>query len=346
MSLSVLAAYGLKEESLRLEKFGTGLINNTWKVITGENEYILQRINDSVFKQPEDIVNNISVIANHLQHSHPEYKFIAPIISKEGHEMVYLEGEGFFRLFPFLAGSHSKDVVEKPEHAYEAAIQFGRFTRMLNGLDTTRLKITIPCFHDLGLRYQQFLTALKNGNKSRISESASLIKQIIQYADIVTEYGKILSNSEFKQRITHHDTKISNVLFDEKDKGLCVIDLDTVMPGYFISDLGDMMRTYLSPVSEEAQDFSKIEVRNEFYDAIVQGYFGEMKNELTSTEKKCLFYSGKFMIYMQAIRFLTDYFNNDSYYGSKYPGQNFVRAGNQLTLLQRLLEKKSMFTKV
>lgn len=145
-----------------------------------------------------------------------------------------------------------------------------------------------------------------------------------------------------KLRVTHHDTKISNVLFDKKGKGICVIDLDTVMPGYFISDVGDMMRTYLSPVSEEENDLGKITVRDDFYRAIVQGYYNEMKDELTETEKKYFFYAGKFMIYMQAVRFLTDHLNDDVYYGAKYEGHNFMRAANQVRLLECLLEKESV----
>jgi hypothetical protein len=131
------------------------------------------------------------------------------------------------------------------------------------------------------------------------------------------------------------------VLFDANNKGICVIDLDTVMPGYFISDVGDMLRTYLSPVSEEETDFSKIEVRDSFYSAIVAGYYAEMKDELTEVEKQHFFYAGEFMIYMQALRFLTDYFNDDRYYGSSYEGHNRNRAENQLVLLDCLMDKKS-----
>jgi len=338
---SVLPAYGLNKDSLKLEAFGSGLINNTWKVITPEKEYILQRVNHNVFKEPGDIANNISLIAEYLKQHHPEYNFVAPITYSNGEGMIYKKGEGFFRMFPFVAGSHSKDVVETPDQAYEAATQFGRFTRLLSGFDISQLKITIPFFHDLTFRYQQFLTALENGNKQRIHESDVLIKTLLEYADIVSDFGRIKSGTTFKLRVTHHDTKISNVLFDADGKGLCVIDLDTVMPGYFISDVGDMMRTYLCSVSEEEKDFSRIKVRDEFYKAIVKGYFTEMKDELTETEKNNFFYAGKFMIYMQAIRFLTDHFNNDEYYGAKYPGHNLVRAGNQAVLLQRLLEKEA-----
>ena len=340
MPQSVLPAYGLEEKSLIVEAFGSGLINNTWKITSSGNEYILQRVNHAVFKEPADIANNVSLIGAYLRKYHPGYKFVSPVPSSTGDEMIYHKEKGYFRLFPFVPGSHSKDVVETPEQAYEAAAQFGRFTRLLDGVDIKKLKITIPCFHDLTLRYQQFLLALEKGNKQRINESEPLIKLLASHVSIVTEYANIKTNPEFKLRVTHHDTKISNVLFDARNKGLCVIDLDTVMPGYFISDVGDMMRTYLSPVSEEEKEFGKIEVRDDFYKAIVLGYYHEMKDSLTKTEKKYFFYAGTFMIYMQALRFLTDYLNDDKYYGAKYPRHNYIRAKNQLVLLERLLEKK------
>ena len=130
------------------------------------------------------------------------------------------------------------------------------------------------------------------------------------------------------------------------EKGLCVIDLDTVMPGYFISDVGDMMRTYLSSVSEEEKDLNKIEVREEFLKPIVEGYLQEMSNELSESEIQHFVYAGIFMLYMQAVRFLTDHLNNDKYYGAAYEDQNFVRANNQITLLQTLLEKGNILEKI
>lgn len=340
MTASVLPAYGLKEKALTVEAFGSGLINHTWKVTTANQSFILQRVNETVFRQPRDIAHNIRLITNYLKQHHPEYLFVAPVVADDGSDLTYVEGNGFFRLFPFVPGSHSIDVVEIPEQAFEAARQFGRFTHLLSGLDAYQLKITIPSFHDLGLRYRQFQMALKKGDPLRLKESRSLINTLLQYTDIVVQYEQIQKNPDFKLRVTHHDTKISNVLFNEQNKGVCVIDLDTVMPGYFISDVGDMMRTYLSPVSEEEGDFSKIEVRTEFYRAIVEGYYSEMKDELTDTEKGHFFYAGKFMIYMQALRFLTDHLNLDCYYGARYPGHNYIRAQNQTVLLQRLMKKE------
>jgi hypothetical protein len=135
------------------------------------------------------------------------------------------------------------------------------------------------------------------------------------------------------------------VLFDDEGNGICVIDLDTTMPGYFISDVGDMMRTYLSPCSEEERDFNKIKVRDEYFDAIARGYLNEMSEELTSAEIDHFVYAGEFIIYMQAVRFLTDFFNDDVYYGSRYEGHNFVRAGNQIILLKCYQQKAKVFHK-
>ena len=340
----LLNEYGLRSEQVTIEAFGSGLINNTWTVKDGDKKYILQRINTNVFKEPESIAANIEIIAGYLKKDYPAYKFVAPVAALNSHSLIYHEGEGYFRMFRFVEGSHTIDVVKTPEQAYEAAAQFGRFTRLLDKIDVSKLKITIPDFHNLSLRYRQFLAALENGNSTRKKEAASLIEKLQHHSPIVAGYEKIITDKSFIKRVTHHDTKISNVLFDENDKGICVIDLDTVMPGYFISDLGDMMRTYLSPVSEEERDFSKIEIREDYYEAVVNGYYNEMKDVFTKKEKGHFFYAGTFMIYMQALRFLTDYLNNDVYYGEKYPGHNLIRAGNQALLLQRLFEKKNKLT--
>jgi Ser/Thr protein kinase RdoA (MazF antagonist) len=337
---SVLKEFGLDKDAVSVVPIHQGLINATWRVAHNGDAYILQKVNDQVFNNPEDIAFNISLIAEYLGMENPRYFFVSPVKTTEGLSMTYKKEYGYYRVFPFVKNSHTKDTLDTVDQAFEAAMQFGRFTKVLNGLDISKLRITIPSFHDLTMRYARFLEALKNGNPERVAQSAYLTKQLQQLSWIAQEYEQIKKNPEFKLRVTHHDTKISNVLFDNNNKSICVIDLDTVMPGYFISDVGDMMRTYLSPSSEEEKDFRKIEIRDEFYKAIVKGYYNEMKEELSLTEKIYFFYAGEFMIYMQALRFLTDYLNDDFYYGEKYPGHNLIRAENQLILLQRLIEKE------
>lgn len=333
---NVIQSFGIDTGALTVSPVHQGLINNTWKVSAAGKEYILQKINNKVFKQPQDIADNISVIADHLAGKNPAYIFTSPLKTPSGRPLVIMEGS-HYRMFSFIASSHTKNTVGNASQAYEAARQFGKFTAMLNDFDPAELKITIPSFHDLSLRYEQFLQALQQGNKGRAAEAKEVIEQLMDWSHIKDEYEKIKLSPDFKLRVTHHDTKISNILFDDTDKGICVIDLDTVMPGYFISDVGDMMRTYLSPVSEEEQDMSRIRVRKEIYDAIVEGYMSEMKDELTRVEKEHFFYAGCFMIYMQALRFVTDYLNNDVYYGAAYPQHNLTRAKNQVVLLESLL---------
>ena len=328
--------FGIAASDIR--PFGTGLINNTW-IVVEENSprYILQRVNTNIFKSPEAIAFNTRLIADHLAKHHPDYFFISPLLTREGQD-VLKTATGYYRMFPYVKDSHTLVTVQTPGQAFEAAKAFGKFTRLLSDLDYARLKITLPHFHNLSLRFQQFQAAVQSGNKQRLLESKKLVDFIFDHKNIVDEFEHIRNYTGFKLRVTHHDTKISNVLFDKNDNCICVIDLDTVMPGYFISDVGDMMRTYLSPAGEEENDLSKIQARREFYDAIVNGYTNEMADELTETETHHFLYAGKFMIFMQAIRFLTDHLNNDIYYGAKYEGQNFVRAGNQVKLLEELFK--------
>ncbi|MFZ1527828.1 MAG: aminoglycoside phosphotransferase family protein [Ferruginibacter sp.] len=341
MLSSILALYGLPAGTADIKPFGSGLINRTWIISSGENNFILQRVNDNIFKNPLAISGNTRLIGTYLAQHHPGYLFVTPVTNSEGKDLVYVKQDGYYRLFPFVKNSHTVDVVSSPAEAFEAARQFGRFTNLLNGFPAEQLQITLPDFHNLPLRYQQFETALASGNRERIRESHDLIGFLKKQQGIVETSIKISLDPSFKKRVTHHDTKISNVLFSENNQALCVIDLDTVMPGYFISDAGDMMRTYLSPVSEEEKDFSKIIIRKEYFKAIAEGYLGEMKNELSMEEKDHFVYAGKFMIYMQALRFLTDHLNNDTYYGAAYEGHNFVRASNQAELLKQLLEEEN-----
>ncbi len=338
----VLESYGLMNATV--EALGNGLINHTWKVQAGGKLFVLQRINENVFRQPQNIAFNIKLIGEYLQATYPDYLFTRPVVSANGEEMICVDG-GWYRMFPFIEGSHTITTVKTPEQAYEAAAQFGKFTTKLSGFDVHALRTSLPHFHDLALRYEQFLNSIKAGNAGRIVEAKDLIEALLAKKDIVTVFASLQRDKNFMTRVTHHDTKISNVLFDESGKGLCVIDLDTVMPGYFISDAGDMLRTYLSPVNEEEADTDKIVVRDDFYKAIAQGYTEWMKDELTAVERRHFFYAGEFMTYMQALRFLTDHLNNDVYYGAAYEGHNLVRAKNQVVLLQRLQEKKSLLEK-
>ena len=345
---SILSLYGIDESEYSVKPFGNGLINHTWKIISAGKEFLLQKINQKIFKSPADIMDNCSQLSDYFRTNHPDYLFVAPLTNFKHMNYVIDEENNYFRLFPFVKNSYTCNSVLKPGQAYEAAKQFGKFTSLLSRYNASKLHITLPDFHNLTLRLNQFKASIKSGNRQRIEETSDGINFLIKQAVIAKTFEeKIKNNPSFTLKVIHHDAKINNVLFDiGNDAGLCVIDLDTVMPGYYISDVGDMLRTYLSPASEEESDFSRIVIREEYFREIAKGYLGEMQFSLSLEEKQYFVYAGKFAIYMQALRFLTDYLYDDIYYSTKYKNQNLVRANNQITLLQRYLEKEERLNKI
>lgn len=335
---NILSAYGLSPTTYKVHKLETGLINHTWRVTGPDKEFILQQVNTQVFKRPAEIAENLNILNQYIKSTNPGYLFVAPILSANGSSIVKNGSGNFYRLFPFIKNSHTVSTIDNAGKAYEAAKQFGTFTRLFKGLDLGLLNYTLIDFHNLSLRIEQFNQACKNADPARLKEAAEAINGVKTHSDIALTYEKLVNNSLIPLRVVHHDTKVSNVLFDDNEKGLCVIDLDTVMPGYFISDVGDMLRTYLSPANEEEQDLGKINVRLDVFDAIHKGYMEQMGDILTPAEKENFVFAGKFMIYMQAVRFLTDYLNNDIYYQVKYPGHNLMRAKNQLYFLDQYIK--------
>src|SRR5688572_12031829 len=221
---NILTHFGLNPASFTIQPFGSGLINHTWRVSSPDGRpcYILQQINTAIFKHPEDIALNIGRLGAYLQKQSPDYLFAGALPDGNGTYLYVDEKKQYYRLFPFIAQSHSIDMVHSPEQAFEAARQFARFTKLLSGFDTSLLKITIPQFHDLSLRYKQFTDALTNGNKIRIQDATGLIAYLQQQKHLVDTFERIKNDPGFRLRVIHHDTKISNVLFDPNKKGLCV----------------------------------------------------------------------------------------------------------------------------
>jgi Ser/Thr protein kinase RdoA (MazF antagonist) len=332
---SILKNYPLPEGQWTTKPFGTGLINHTWQISceSREEKYILQKINVSVFKQPQHIAENIASIGHYLSLHDPEYIFVQPLETKSGQLIVQLPEDGSYRLTPFVAGSHTVDTVTNVNQAYEASKQFGKFTSRLNQYPVQDLKITLPDFHNLAFRNEQFDNALHTAPNSLLKYCSDEIKILQQYRFITDTYYKLKREKSIPQRVIHHDTKISNCLFDATEKGICVIDLDTVMPGYFISDVGDMCRSYLCPLNEESVAFDEIAIRLEYFDALAEGYLSEMSAVLTANEIALFTYSGKFLMYMQALRFLADFLKGDPYYPVSHPLHNLDRTKNQIALL-------------
>lgn len=344
----VLTEYGFQADHVNYKPFGTGHINSTWlvSVQNSSEQYILQSINRNVFKEPEIIAANVKLLSDYLKKHNPEYLFVGAIPTRDCKEMAYV-GDIYWRLTEFIKNSVSFDTLSDPDQAYEAAMQFGRLNRLLSDFDASQLKETIPGFHDLGLRYRQFSEALENTTEPLREKAETEIQKAKHYSFILDYFNSFKSSRDFPNRAMHHDTKISNMLFDRDSmKGICVIDLDTMMSGKFISDLGDMMRTYLCAFSENEPDTDKIFIRIEYFEAIVRGYLHEMGSILTEVEKDLILFSGKYLIYMQAIRFLSDYLNGSIYYPITYPEQNLDRTKNQFKLLAEFFEKEKILTDI
>lgn len=342
----VLLGFGLDPSHYKIEPFGSGLINYTLKVTGNGEEYILQKINSNVFKSPENIARNLTLLQAYFKTIHPDYLFVGALPSLSNELLIRSDENDYYRLFPFVKGSKTVNFITNHKEAFEAARQFGRFTCMLNDFDAGKLKYTLKDFHNLQLRFEQFKQAYQNAGSERLIQASDEIKQVFDHNNILQSYNQLTAGKQIPLRVIHHDTKISNVLFDKDLNGICVIDLDTVMPGYYLSDVGDMMRTYLSPANEEESDLSKIHIREDIFADICKGYMLEMGDILTATEKKYFVFSGKFMIYMQAIRFLTDFLNGNVYYEVKYPEHNLTRAKNQFDLLNKYIHSEERLNRI
>jgi hypothetical protein len=335
----VLSAYGLNPDLFSVERLGKGHIHATYKV-TGTQTFLLQKFNNHVFTRPEVVEKNIRLTASYLKETSPDYFFVSPIATKEGRDLVYDAKGSPWRLSPFVDNSYSIDEASTTEQAFRAAEAFGKLGRLLDKCDVTLYEAAIDRFHDLSYRFDQFNEALRAASADRILTAGSVIAQAHRCESLVVRYKDLISRGILRQRIFHNDTKVNNVLFDNNTHEVrAVVDLDTLMPGYFIYDLGDLVRTIVSPVSEEEKDLERVQVRDDFYKAIVEGYMAEMGGTLSDEERGTIGFSGQMMTCIMALRFIADFLRGDTYYQTTYPGQNLVRARNQFRLLELLMQK-------
>ncbi len=313
-----------------------GLINSTFKITFEKGEsYILQAINKNVFRHPFALMSNIQIIAEHLKENKYPLKILQPVLSGNG--LLEKDKSGnYWRAFPFIENTLVFEKVTSPKLAFEAAFAFGLFAKHLDGINLKRFEETIPHFHELKYRLNLFDNAFKEDAYNRRKNAEEEIESILKWRDqLKFDFEKL------PLRVVHNDTKISNVLFDkDKLKGVCVIDLDTVMPGFIVIDFGDMIRTMCCTASEEEKNLDKVEIDPDIFRATAAGFLKATKTILTAPEKDNLINGGIYIIFEQALRFLTDYLQGDIYYPVEEQDQNLLRAKNQIKLLQSLLNKK------
>jgi hypothetical protein len=302
--------------------------------------YVLQQINTHVFRDPEAVTNNIDLVTTHIQKklslagiSDSERRVLTPVKLRNGGFMFRDLKNSVWRCFLYICNHKTYDRAISEEQVYEGGKTYGNFLKMLSDLPVGHLRETIPGFHDLDLRLTQFDGACKNGVNDRIAETRreiNLLRIRMNEMRTILELGK---SGRIPLRIVHHDTKINNVLFDEKDKGLCVIDLDTVMPGYVHDDFGDSIRTFTNTGEEDDADLARVSMNISYFKAFAGGFLEQSDSMLNSLEKEHLALSARVMTYMQSLRFLTDYLNGDTYYHIQHPLHNLQRTRAQISLM-------------
>ena len=326
-------------QAISIEPLGNGLIHQTYKITfgSGHPSIVLQSINRTVFKDPEAILHNYNEVYQFLLRQEQVTKIPAPIKAGESGLLWTDPAGNCWRATAFIEHSYSPMTAPNEESAHTVARSFAGFTASLSDLDTRRLKIIILGFHDLSLRYRQFEESLEKASIERLLKSTHVIAELRQRKFLVDFFEMIRDAENYPVRVMHHDCKISNILFEEStDRVICPVDLDTVMPGKYFSDPGDMIRTMACTVDENSSNWEEIQINPSFYRAILEGYLEGMHNFFSDQEHAHIHHSGLIMIYMQAIRFLSDFLNGDEYYKTSYPEQNLNRALNQLILLEKL----------
>jgi thiamine kinase-like enzyme len=321
------------EEVIAFSIIDKGLINQTFVVSVGKVEvkqFILQAISSIVFPLYEKGLQNIILVRKELQQSDFSYSFPTPINDK----YICID-ELVWRMFPFVEKSICYEKVKDKDQAFDAAKCLGEFYKALHNFDAEQLHITLPNFHNAAFRFKELQQAIETADDIRLNKAKDIIDAINKEKNVLLKFDKL--NAELPKRAVHFDAKISNFLFDKKTgKAKAIIDLDTLMPGTVLSDIGDMIRTYSNVLGEESQAIALVNADTEIIEHIIAGFLSACGNILNDEEKDNLAFSGKALTLIQCIRFLTDYLNNDSYYKTAYPEQNLVRTQNQWALYSSL----------
>jgi thiamine kinase-like enzyme len=346
----IFHSFDVKADIREWAPFGNGHINDTILIQTSPEaspNYILQRKNHLIFKNVPGMLDNIVKATNHIRkkleadgQTDIDRRVMTYYPAKDGKMFVNDEDGNFWTLFLFIPDSRGIEAIENPEQAFMAAQAFGHFQKQLSDLPGEELIETIPNFHNGITRLNAFQQSIDENKAGRVTETQELISKILDRASEMTSLQRWLNEKTLPLRITHNDTKINNILFDDKDNALCVIDLDTVMPGSALYDFGDAIRTIGNKAPEDEPVLEKIQFNKEIFEAFAKGYLSESKSFLIQKETDNLAFSCLYMAWEQAMRFLTDYLNGDIYYKTAYPGHNLVRTKAQVKYLEVLEENR------
>jgi len=345
-SAEVMRQFRIDGELSAIAAYGSGHINDTYCAVFDQCgsavRFILQRINTAIFKQPLALMENIQRVTAHLAAKlagvPDRVRRVLTLVSARNGRAWYEDTEGgVWRVYRFIESARAYDAVESPQQAFQAAKAFGEFQKLLVDLPAPRLHHTIPDFHNTPMRFKAFEQAVA----AEMANRAFNARGEIEFAFARRPIVRILLDAGLPERITHNDTKFNNVLLDDAtDAGICVIDLDTVMPGLAVYDFGDMVRTATSASMEDEQDLSRVSMQFPMFDALARGYLSSAGSFLTKEEKAHLAFAGKLITFEQGLRFLTDYLAGDTYYKVHREEQNLDRCRTQFKLVESIEEQE------
>lgn len=323
-----------------VKSFGEGMINSTYRVRMKDTatQYVLQRINHQIFKDIDLLQNNIKRITDHIRQklteageTDIERKTLSLIPTNEG-KLYYFDGENYWRMMVLIPDSYTFEAVT-PEYSYYAGKAFGKFQSMLTDLPGEPLGETIPNFHNMEFRLMQFREAVSSNAAGRLSEVSTMVDEVEKRAEEMCQCERLYREGKLPKRINHCDTKVNNMLFDAQGEVLCVIDLDTAMPGFVMSDFGDFMRTAGNTGKEDDMNLENVTFNMEIFRSYTKGYLESARAFLTQVEINLLPFGARLLTYMQLTRFLADYLNGDTYYKINNPLHNLQRSKAQFKLL-------------
>lgn len=347
----LVAQFAVAERLTAVCPYGNGHINDTFLLTCekpggGPQRYIMQRINHSIFKRPWELMENIVNVTEYLRKEiaasggDPDRETLQVIRTKEK-ESCYRDKNGdYWRIFPFIERTVCMERVESAKDFYDSAAAFGNFQRMLADFPAAKLHETIPNFHHTPTRFQTFVRAVKEDKLHRAGFVEKEIAFVLEREREASALAELLERGELPLRVTHNDTKLNNILFDEESKkALCIIDLDTIMPGLALYDYGDSIRFGASTGEEDETDLGRVGLDLELFEAFTRGFLEGCGDSLTDREIELLPMGAKLMTFECGIRFLTDYLEGDTYFKIHREGHNLDRARTQLKLVADMEQK-------
>ena len=345
----IISHFQLQGAPIRCERYGNGHINETYLLETdAPHAYILQKVNRQVFPDVPNLMRNIQLVTSYLWQQTPDPRRVLTLVPTTDGQAYMVDPDGeFWRVYEFVTDSLCLDRPENERDLQQSGLAFGTFQNQLASFPAHTLTEIIPHFHDTPVRYEQLKDAIRMDRAGRVKEAEAEIEAYMAFEKYAGFLMNLLKQGELPLRVTHNDTKLNNVLLDAATRTpLCVIDLDTVMPGLAANDFGDSIRFGAATAREDEQDLSKVGMSLQLFEAYARGFLSACGTRLTPLEKETLPMGAMLMTLECGSRFLADYFNGDVYFHNARPGQNLCRARTHIKMAQDMKSKLGQMQKI